>query len=166
MSISYARKFSNVQSAISYAVQLKVCNILLSVSLGLKEVFIKRTKKLPSPGERKSFGLPFVNHSKTSVLNSRSLRKFSAESEVKGSAKLVAASASVQVRKGSTICNPYINSPFSSDKVLINPEIGNSLYFTLPFRKKKGYCPPMVSILLSRTVDLKLLTFGLKRIFN
>jgi hypothetical protein len=58
------------------------------------------------------------------------------------------------------------NSPFSSAIILINPEIGNSLYLTLPFLKKNGYFPPMVSIFCSKIVFLIDDTFGLNAILN
>jgi hypothetical protein len=45
--------------------------------------------------------------------------------------------------------------------MLINPEIGNSLYLTFPFLKKNGYLLPIVSILDSKIVFFKEDTFGL-----
>jgi hypothetical protein len=65
------------------------------VSFGLNEVFIKRTIKLPSPGERNSLGLPFVNHSKTSNLKSRSLLIFSPVNAV-GNSGIIVCGAGVE----------------------------------------------------------------------
>jgi hypothetical protein len=50
--------------------------------------------------------------------------------------------------------------------MLISPDIGNSLYFTLPFLKKNGNFPPKVSSFDSRIVFLIDDTFGLKHTLN
>jgi hypothetical protein len=57
--------------------------------------------------------------------------------------------------------NPDKNLSSGSHCKEIKAEIGNSLYFFIAFLNMKGYLLPMVSILLSKTVFLKLDILGL-----